>query len=177
MARYVEREADALRPDIVSVYLGHNDILTRSTRPYRDLYAHWKEHGAPATPFNRAPLPGLSVLLRKPPSDRFLNRCSGGPCPRDFTAIHEVTRAHGAKLLDPRGHHTQQRFTKDYDRMLRDFAEGHADVAYFDAPRLLLNSGGDHFLDDVHLSDTGHRLLAGALVETIRELGWLSDSQ
>lgn len=179
VARYVEREADALRPDIVSVYLGHNDILTRSTRPYRDLYAHWKEHGAPATPLPTVRLfQGFRFFLGS-----LLQTASSTAVPVDhaqenFTAIHEVTRAHGAKLLlIPEAITPSSASLKDYDRMLRDFAESHADVAYFDAPRLLLNSGGDHFLDDVHLSDTGHRLLAGALVETIRELGWLSDSQ
>ena len=66
---------------------------------------------------------------------------------------------------------------KDYDSMLRDLADTYPDVADFDAPSLLLNSSGNHFLDDVHLSDTGHRLLANALVEKARQLGWLTSSE
>ena len=179
VARYVAREAEALRPDIVSVYLGHNDILTRSSRPYRELYAQWKEHGAPPTPLPTVRLfQGLRFFLGS-----LLQTASSTAVPVDHArenllAIREAIQATGAKLLlVPEAITPSSASLKDYDSMLRDLADTYPDVAYFDAPSLLLNSSGNHFLDDVHLSDTGHRLLAKALVEKARQLGWLTSSE
>ena len=96
----------------------------------------------------------------------------------NLLAIHKLTQARGAKLLlIPEAITPSSASLRGYDRMLQDLAASHSDVAYFDAPTLLLNSGSDHFLDDVHLSDNGHRLLAAALAEEVEQLGWLQSSQ
>ena len=178
VARYVEREIEALQPNIVSVYLGHNDILTRSSRPYRDLYDQWRDHGAPSTPLPTVRLfQGFRFFLSS-----LLQTASSIAVPveharENLLAIHQVTQARGAKLLlIPEAITPSSASLRDYDQMLQDLAASHADVAYFDAPALLLNSGADHFLDDVHLSDNGHRMLAAALAEKVQQLGWLPSS-
>ena len=96
----------------------------------------------------------------------------------NLLSVHKIAQQQGAKLLlIPEAITPDSSSLLDYSAMLKDLADAHSDIAYFDAPSLLLHDGGDHFLDDVRLSETGHRLLAKALVDKVQGLGWLNDSE
>ena len=65
----------------------------------------------------------------------------------------------------------------EYSAMLQELAATNEDIAYLDAPSLLLDSGEDLFLDDVHLTDNGHRRLAQAMKQKAMAEGWIKGSQ
>jgi lysophospholipase L1-like esterase len=59
-----------------------------------------------------------------------------------------------------------------YNAMMRSLADGLSGVSYVDvAERLHAWEGDRVFLDDCHLTETGHRLVADALVAELRRLG------
>ena len=179
IAQYFEREAASLKPDVISIYIGHNDILTRSSKPYKDLYENWKTQGAPKTPLPSFRLfQGFRFLMSS-----LLNNASSTAVPvedarENLLNIHRIASTYNAKiLLIPEAITPDSASLRDYDTMLRELSDTHPDMAYLDAPSLLLQGGGNHFLDDVHLSQTGHRLLAQAMTQKIRELQWISPSE
>jgi lysophospholipase L1-like esterase len=58
--------------------------------------------------------------------------------------------------------------------MMKDVAAHHAHVAWFDpAENLRDPANGRVFLDDVHLSERGHRVLAGELRGALASLSWI----
>jgi lysophospholipase L1-like esterase len=174
IAKYTESKAEALQPDILTLYIGHNDMLTKSSAPYKTLFGAWKSGKSLESPLpNWRLFQGfrfaLSALARPEgavavPVDHALE---------NIERIHSIAQQRGAKLLlMPEAITPDSAALSDYDRMLRELAARHTDIAYLDIPSLLLDTPGDFFLDDVHLSDAGHRRLAKALAKTLQEQGW-----
>ena len=40
--RFLETRVEDVDPDVVVLYIGHNDLMTESIRPYGELYAAWQ---------------------------------------------------------------------------------------------------------------------------------------
>ena len=57
--------------------------------------------------------------------------------------------------------------------MMQDLARQADHVATLDSSSLLLERGTQMFLDDCHLTEVGHRLLAQAIAESLQSEGWL----
>jgi len=173
---YLARTADTLDPDIITVYAGHNDLLTRSRLPYKDLYARW-EAGALT---DRVPLAsirlyqGLRYLVQ---SLAGLERRVAVPldhAAENLEAIASLAEQRGAKvLLIPEAVHPDPGPLVAYAALMDDIAQRHGHVAMLDGSTHLLDQGAGMFIDDCHLTDAGHRSLAGAMARSLRELGWV----
>ena len=44
--QYLERNLEKLAPDVLTLYVGHNDLLTPVPAPYSQLYAAWQRPSA-----------------------------------------------------------------------------------------------------------------------------------
>lgn len=173
---YLARTVDSLDPDVITVYAGHNDLLTRSRLPYKDLYARWQT-GALT---DRVPLAsirlyqGLRYLVQ---SLADLERRVAVPLDHareNLIAVADLAEAQGARvLLIPEAVHPDPGALVAYSELMAEIAASRDHVAWLDGSTHLLDQGAGMFIDDCHLTDAGHRSLAGAIAAKLRELGWV----
>ncbi len=175
MANYAESNAEALAPDILTLYIGHNDVLTKSSAPYKTLFSAWKSGQSLESPFpNWRLFQGFRFALSAIAQPKGAVAVPVNHARENIERIHAIAQQAGAKLLlMPEAITPDSAALTDYDQMLQDMASKHSDIAYLDVPSLLLDTPGDFFLDDVHLSDQGHRRLAQALYESLQTQDWL----
>jgi lysophospholipase L1-like esterase len=184
---YVESQIERLDPDLLVLYVGHNDILSPAPVPYRDLYAQWRAPSAALTQISDVLnsfrlYGGLKHAL-------FALRSLGGGGTGDgvavpvedarvnVTAIVAAATAHGAHvLLVNEGLNPDPVPMRPYGAMLADVAQSTGN-AYLDAAEALraegLRADGELFLDDCHLSVEGHVRLAGWVRGVLEGEGWL----
>jgi len=177
--RYVETQAALLDADIFVIYLGHNDLLSESPRPYRELYRAWRSGHSGATRISTALSSvrlyqllrlGVQAVLKDsgsaavPPSDAHDN----------LAAVIDVARQSGARtLLVTEAVAPDPSVMAPYTRVLQDLAQA-PDVATFDAGPLLIDPMvGGTFLDDCHLTRRGHVILARAVADALAAQGWV----
>ena len=178
---YVESQLERLRPDLVVLYVGHNDALTWSNQRYADYLARY-----------RRPDPGGVDLLRHFDNSRLFvgfrfavlaagQRSDALAVPVDdardnLQAIIEASRELGARvLLLSEGINPDPLALADYATMQAELAEEASDVSALDTGVLLYESGDPNlFLDACHLSVSGHQALAGLVDEELRRLEWVT---
>ena len=174
--RYVETRLVDLDPDIGLLYVGHNDLLTRSRVPYRDLHRAWSGSQ------RLSGLLGRSWLYR---GTRFALESSLGR--RDAAAgpleharenlealASAFATANAQLLLVPEVVTPPTPELQRYGRMMKDVAALHGHVAWFDPAETLRDpANGRVFLDDVHLSERGHQVMARELRAALASLSWI----
>ena len=144
-----------------------------------DRHSQWKQSGIPEPLLSNVRLfQGLRFLLGS-----LLDGPGHVAVPveharENMLELHRIAQQNRAKLmLIPEAITPDSSALTEYSAMLQELATAHEDIAYLDAPSLLLDSGEDLFLDDVHLTDNGHRRLAEAMKQKAMDLGWLEGSQ
>jgi lysophospholipase L1-like esterase len=176
---YAESQIDRLDPDVFVVYLGHNDILTRSPAPYRELYARYRAGSSRVAAVSAAL--GQSRLYTGLRFSLLALRDGGGavavpvPDARDnLSAVFDLAEARGARvMLVSEGLNPDPQPMAAYGQMMQRLAEDRGGL-YLDAATRLWETGDpDLFLDDCHLSQEGHRRLAGWIGESLGAAGWL----
>jgi len=171
MAHYFESKASELSPDIVTVYAGHNDLLTKSAAPYRDLYSAWSPGGDVA-----GPSPLDSLLLYQ--GLRFVVGAIISPegaiaVPLAHAKDNLVRIIEAAEEQDSDVILMTEAISPDsgpmegYSRMMIDLANSYENTSYVEIPAVVLARGSSMFLDDVHLTDAGHRTVAGEIANHI----------
>ena len=177
--RYLDDHIDALDPDILTLYVGHNDLLTPVPVPLADLYA-----ARAASPRFRAMSERLrSVLLYQGlryllTSLRPAGRRVAVPiddAEQNIRAIVAAMRAREARVvLMSEGLSPDPTPLAAYNAMLAAVAADSDGVSYVDmAGALYAAHGARHFVDDCHLSQPGHRLVAHRLAEHLDKEGLL----
>ncbi len=180
---YAESQLEALEPDIVAIYLGHNDLLTRTAMSYAAYYAQYRPGQGMGG--------GLSDFLHR---SRLFNgfkfavlaavrRDQAVAVPVDdardnLRAVVELARAQEARvLLITEGLNPDPGPMEPYAEMQRELAEETGQL-YLDAATLLHGRSGEQlFLDDCHLSATGHEVLAEAIADLLQDQGYGRTSQ
>ncbi|MFN7143488.1 MAG: SGNH/GDSL hydrolase family protein, partial [Myxococcota bacterium] len=174
---YLESQIERLAPDLVVLYVGHNDVLSAAPVPYRELYARYRSGSSAAkavssTLHNVRLYVGLKYALLA-----LRDRTGAVAVPTDdarenLTAVLDVADAHGAKVvLVTEGLNPDPVPLRDYAAMQRSLAKARGHY-YFDAAEALHREADTTlFLDDCHLSEGGHRRLAALLHAYLREAG------
>ena len=176
---YVESQIQRLDADIFVVYIGHNDILTTSPAPYRDLYARYQRGGGAA-----AAVSAKLSELRLYSGLRFLLlglRDRGGAVAvpvedayDNLSALFDLAEANNARvMLLTEGLNPDPQPMGRYAEMQRDLAESRGGLYLNTAEKLWLTGEPDLFLDDCHLSQEGHVRLSGMIAESLEGAGWL----
>jgi lysophospholipase L1-like esterase len=179
--RYIETRSELLAPDLAIVYLGHNDLLTETRRPYREIYGAWLlgTNGAGARVSEILGSLRLYQLLRFSLSSAG-DRGSGPAVPisdarANLQGIIDTVRSGGGKTLlvveaispDPGA---MARYTETVAALA---AAAPDDVAWLDGGAVLSDPLlADQFLDDCHLTRAGHMTLAEAIANQLRDRGW-----
>lgn len=173
---YLERTIDALDPDVLTLYVGHNDLLTRSRMPYKDLFARWQEGRlSDAVPLGSVrSYQGLRYLVQSLVDIEQQVAVPLDDARENLEAVLALAEARGVQvLLIPEAVSPDPGPLVAYSALMAELAAAHPHVAWLDGSTLLLDGGASMFLDDCHLTDAGHRVLAGAIAEELVRLGWV----
>lgn len=179
---YLQEQLDALRPDVLTLYVGHNDALTQTPLPYKDLYAAWKnqqQNNPLSVQLGRLRLyQGLRFFLVSlmPTSQRVAVPLNDAEDNLE-TIIDLVTSTGGQVVLASEGLSPDPGALQEYFAMMQQVADRHDGVWFVDvANQLHAQSGTPMFLDDCHLTPQGHQLVADALRDTLGNIMDISDA-
>lgn len=179
MALYAEGQMARLRPDVVALYVGHNDVLTQASVPHSQLYAQYRPPSAGVAAvsafLHKARLfNGFKFLL--------LSGLGGGDAVavpvsdarQNLQRIIAASKAEGAKvLLLTEGLNPDPAPMVAYDALLQELAQD-PDVRHLNAAgKLYETQDPTLFLDDCHLSMDGHGQLAAWVDAELRAAGWV----
>ncbi|MFT5683979.1 MAG: lysophospholipase L1-like esterase [Myxococcota bacterium] len=173
---YLADHLDALAPDVLTLYVGHNDALTPVPMPYSQLYSAWKMGGARSTSsaLSRVRLYQafrFFLVSLTPPSQRVAVPLNDAEDNLRFL-IEAVTGRGGKVLLASEGLAPDPGPLVEYNALMARLAAEHSDVGYVDtAAALYARPSARMFLDDCHLTDDGHRLVAEELESALQEMG------
>jgi lysophospholipase L1-like esterase len=179
IARYAQRSLAALEPDVVTLYVGHNDLYQMTVLPYAQLYARWQE--APNQTVGAwlqsvRLYQGLRFLVQGVRPATLQPAVPVADARENLRAVIVASRGAGAKvLLMSEGIHPDPSKLSDYWAMMAGLAEESEGVEYMDAAALLHEEGDNAFIDDCHLSILGHRALSRAMRTRLYELGWVPE--
>ncbi len=176
---YLESQIERLAPDILVLYVGHNDILSTAPVPYRDLYARWQDPSsgvrAVADALNGSRLyVGLKYALLALRAREGAVAVPVTDARDNLAAILDLARGHGARvMLVTEGLNPDPLPMRPYGAMQAALA-AESGALYLDGADLLWRAGDpDLFLDDCHLSVPGHTRLAGWIHDALDAAGWL----
>lgn len=174
--RYLADHLDALAPDVLTLYVGHNDALTPVPMPYAQLYSAWKMGGAHATSsaLSRVRLYQAFrfFLVSLTPARQRVAVPLGDAEDNLRFLIEAVTDRGGRVLLASEGLAPDPGPLVEYNALMARLASEHPDVGYVDtAAALYTRSSARMFLDDCHLTDEGHRVVAEELERALQEMG------
>ncbi|MEC8380885.1 MAG: GDSL-type esterase/lipase family protein [Myxococcota bacterium] len=173
IARYVEMRAEELSPDVAIFYIGHNDLLTTSPLPYKDLYKRWESNPNRKQLSNSLGRYHLYHALRhilvslRPAEQRAAVPVSHAE--ENILRIRKALLPHRSHIiLASEGLAPDPGPLADYNELLMSIANSYEGISYLDAAnRFHGYPSAKVFLDDCHLSDFGHDLLADWLSEQI----------
>jgi lysophospholipase L1-like esterase len=177
IAEYARRSLADLDPDIVTVYVGHNDQFTDLPIPQKDLYARWQS-GATSRQVSSVArrsllYNGLSFAVGNLRTHQSV-AVPVSHANENLEALATLTGERGAKLLlMSEGLHPDPGALAPYWEMMEEVAAAHDHVGWLDTAWLLHKQGNTMFLDNSHLTDSGHRFLARAIADDLEARGWL----
>lgn len=171
---YLESQIERLDPDIVVLYVGHND-LGEAPMPYSALYANWRGRQMAGASDRLSQLRlynglrfGLLALMRHGGAVAV----PLGDARDNLEAIAQVANDHGAKVLFlTEGLNPDPAPMEGYALMQQEVASHHEARAANAAAALYEASNPDFFLDDCHLTVMGHNFLARYVKDQLD--GWL----
>lgn len=178
MRRYALDHLDSLDPDLLTLYVGHNDLLTAVPLPYEQLYASWQTPGAGRAvgdALGRFRLySGLRYLLTslRPASSRVAVPVDHAEA--NLRAISGAVSARGGQvLLLSEGMSPSPGPLVPYNDMMARLAEELPGLHFRDVAETLHDleqAGGRPFIDDCHLTDDGHRAVAREIQSAMEQL-------
>jgi lysophospholipase L1-like esterase len=176
---YLESDIARLDPDLLVLYLGHNDLepTTLTTRQAWDRYRSrrgWVARASGLFGRSRA-LSGLRNALLAAAGRRGTVAVPPEDARENLIAIVQTAQAHGARvLLVTEGYDPDPAPMAAYGALLSEVATAHG-ALWLDGAGLLHAAGSpDLFIDDCHLSIQGHRVLADGIADTLDRAGWLA---
>ncbi len=171
--RYFQQRWSDLDADVVILYVGHNDSWRVNPATLPQLYSAWqaKKRGGWQSWMRRSALLQWGLVLQG--SGLLVGKKAPAQSPAEFRStmrsILDITKKIPVLLIGEVVFGAPSSVAP-YHRLLRQLGEGER-RAYLDATVILNKS--NHFLDNIHLTQKGHRLLADAIHKRLTEEGWL----
>jgi len=175
---YLREFIDDLEPDLITLYLGNNDIKTKGPWTYREYWENYRSRSQSVSALqgvlNRARIyVGFkSVLLMFTGSPRQVSAVPTPDARANFTEIIDMAEERGASvLLMSEAILPLPEDIDGYYAMMRDLSE-QRDQLYLDvAAEFAARTQEDLFLDSNHLSAWGHQALATEMAEFLEAQG------
>ncbi|MCB9765968.1 MAG: SGNH/GDSL hydrolase family protein [Alphaproteobacteria bacterium] len=177
---YARARLAELAPDLVTLYVSCNDSGDGPPDTYERLYQSWRARSrgeAVAGPLRRMVLyQGLVSVLTPARARSDVPAVTTAEMDHNLRTLAALAQDLGARVLlmsegavRPRAPALEAHYA-----VMRAVAEDTEGVAFLDTARALDEGGPGLFVDRVHLSDAGHRLVARLAVDELRALGWVS---
>ena len=176
--QYLVDSMQTLEPDVLTFYIGHNDILTSVPLPYSELYKAWQGGSQKKLSEGLSGIrlyQGLRYLLTsmRPPQRRVAVPVEDAKAMLE-EIIELMEKRGGSVILASEGLDPSPGPLTDYNNMLAGLAEAHANTRFVDTADRLHASDDDAFFDDCHLKPDGHMIVANALYEELESMDILS---
>lgn len=180
LRRYLETRIDDVDPDLVVLYIGHNDAMTPSALPYAQLFTAWQSRDDWRLGLSeRLGSHPLYQLFRHALVSGLLADAQGVAVPPEDLADNLATvvglvRARGGRVvLALEGISPSAAPLDRWAAVMQAEAEA-PDVLYVDTAAALATApGGRMFLDACHLSEAGHAVVARSVAGALDAAGWL----
>lgn len=181
--RYLDTRLPELAPDVLILYVGHNDLLTPVPMPYSALFAAWQ------APDWRNRAGALLAHSRLYQGLRYAVTAFGDPqthvavplpeAEDNLRQIISAVRAQGGRvLLASEGLAPDPGPLSAYNEMMAKVAREEEGTAFVDTASLLhALDGPPLFLDDCHLTGVGHGRVAVAMAEALRREDMIPDHE
>lgn len=174
--RYLADHFERVAPDILTLYVGHNDLLTPVPMPYAQLHAAWQRQGgarSASSLFGGARLyQGLryTLIAMRPSSQRVAVPLVDAE--ENLRAIIAQATGAGARvILASEGLDPDPGPLQGYNALMARLAEESPAVEYVDVANHLHQLDAEPlFLDDCHLTAAGHREVAALLAQAVSAL-------
>ena len=167
---YVEGQWERLDPDILLLYIGHNDIMTTAPVPYSSLYAHYTPGSEPSrqNPLEKSRLYfGLRFAVLALRDSKPGRAVPLSDAEDNLRAILELAGEIPVVLMtegvnpDP---FPMRPYAALQERLAAEYGQHHLDTA----TALDDLQSTELFIDDCHLTERGHRVLAGIVATELR---------
>ena len=175
---YLREFIDALDPDLVTLYLGNNDIKTRGPWTYREYWSNYHSRSRQISAIqgllNRARLyVGLkSVVLMLSSSPRQVSAVPTEDARENYVEIIDMAQARGARvLLISEAIFPLPEDIDVYYTMMEELARERGELYLDAASAFAVRRHEDLFLDSNHLSAYGHQVMAELMAGFLDEEG------
>ena len=171
---YMELTVDRLRPDVLVLYVGHNDIMTLAGETYRQFWSRYqRQHSSQRGLMELLERSRLVVgyrtvlsTLRRGPWGLSVSNVPVDDARENLEAVIRLAGRHDAPVvLVSEAINTPVRTLEAYRRMLAQVAQRHGQH-YLDVNSLFRKKQHrDLYLDRNHLTASGHQQLAELLAD------------
>ena len=176
---YAESQLERLDPQLLVLYVGHNDVFTRGAASHKALLGRYLQPAggtvvAVGDWLHRSRLfVGFKFLLLSWRGDAAV-AVPLSDARENITAILDLAKARGTHvLLMPEGLSPDAVPMRPYAALLADLATRSGERAFDAAAKFASEADPDDFLDDCHLTVGGHVRLAGWVKTELEAAGWL----
>ena len=171
---YIQKKHAQLKPDIVTLYIGHNDLLTFTPIPYAQLYKRWRSNpNAKSLSTTLGQFRLYHALRHFLVSLRPAAQKAAVPIDDAQKNIEEMITTFGSDtpiVLLSEGLAPDPSPLEGYNTMMESIAQQYDNVYYADvAQQLHTYPSTDIYLDDCHLTGTGHALVAQSIYDIIKQ--------
>lgn len=171
---YIQAKIEKLAPDVVLLYVGHNDILTAIPLPYKQLYQAWKlNQNKKAIGDSLAQFRLYHAFRHTMLSLRSSEKKVAVPvahAKENLEAIIAMIGSERQVVLISEGLSPDPGLLHDYNEMMKDIAVQTSNVHYLAVAETLHNyPSHDVFLDDCHLTTFGHNIVAKQIGDFVKE--------
>ena len=171
--QYIKQKSSALNPDVITLYVGHNDILTSVPMPYKELYPIWQQQSASSAAKTLSSLRLYQAFKYILVSLRGANNKVAVPIADARDNLLSIVSLYPETpiILGSEGLSPEPGILYPYNEMMQELAEEYDNVYYVDTAEVLSKfPPHEVFLDDCHLTKYGHQIVAKEFSDTIKEI-------
>lgn len=177
---YAESQLERLNPDILVLYVGHNDLFTQGVASHKVLLDRYRQPAnssvlALSDALHRSRLfVGFKFVLLSWRGDAAV-AVPLADARENLATILGLAQARGAHvLLVTEGLSPDAAPMSRYAELLTELAASTHQRAFDASAKFAAEANPDDFLDDCHLTVSGHVRLASWIDAELREAGWLA---
>ena len=171
--QYIQQKQQLLNPDVITLYVGHNDILTSVPMPYKELYPLWQRQSSSTVAKQLSSLRLYQAFKYILVSIRGANDKVAVPIDDAKANLKSIIQLYPNTpiVLGSEGLSPEPGILFPYNQMMQALADEYANVYYVETAEAL-SSLPPHevFLDDCHLTKYGHQIVAKYFSEKIKEV-------
>lgn len=174
IAKYFHEKKEELAPDLITLYVGHNDILTSIPIPYKELYPLWqqnrsnKEIGSWLQQFRLYQALRYTIVSLKSANNKVAVPMEDA----EENLVSVIADAGDIPIiLISEGLSPDPDILFPYNDMMQRIANTYANVYYIPVAETIASYPPHSiFLDDCHLTAYGHNIVADMIAQKIEEI-------